>query len=408
MPDVDLRALVEGASERIISFAQALVQAPSRTGSEGEVAELVLRELEALGCDEVLLDGAGNVIGKIAGGPGKVTLLHAHLDVVDPGDATRWRHGPYSGAIEDGYLWGRGSSDDKGCVAAQVYAMGLMREAGLEPPGDVYITAVVGEELGGLGTRYLSRHFNPDVAVIGEPSHNTLRRGHRGRFEFIVALHGRSAHASVPDQGRNPHYAMARFLLALREAPRARDAEFGDTTVVPTLMYVDQTSSNVIPSIVTAHLDWRNAPGETRAEAEAIIDACLREALEPGIEAHVHVRSHEVTTYTGYTEMVEHAMTPFRIAADDPLFLGAQRALQAALGRAVPGEVWQFATDGGPLYACGVPCIGYGPGEETMAHVLNERLSIDQLLEATAGYMALALTLGNPAHHTEDHGMGNA
>jgi acetylornithine deacetylase/succinyl-diaminopimelate desuccinylase family protein len=401
MPNSELCALVHNARARIVDFAQRLLRAPSLTGQEGQAAELVLQEIERLGYDEAITDSAGNVIARLKGGPGRTALLHAHLDVVDPGDASRWRFAPFSGTVHDGYLWGRGASDDKGCVAAQVYALGLMREAGLTPPGDVYLTAVVGEEVGGIGTRYLSRNFRPDVAVIGEPSHNTLRRGHRGRFEFIVAFRGRSAHASVPHEGRNPHYALARFLLALRDAPKAEDADFGGTTVAPTLIRSDQTSSNVIPAELRLHLDWRNAPRETPAQAQALLERLLAETAEPDIETQVEIRSQRVTSYTGYEEVVQHAATPFVMASHDPLLLAAQRALEEALQRPVPVEVWPFFTDGGFLYAQGIPCLGFGPGEETMAHVLDERLSIEQLLEATAGYMALAMTLGAVAQHRE-------
>lgn len=398
MPDPDFRALANSARERIVDFAQRLLRVPSFTGQEGEAAKLVLEEIERLGYDEAISDSAGNVIGRLKGGSGGRVLLHAHLDVVDPGDISRWRFGPFAGKVHEGYLWGRGASDDKGCVAAQVYALGLLREAGLAPPGDVYLAAVVGEEVGGLGTRYLSRHFRPEVAVIGEPSRNILRRGHRGRFEFIVTFRGRSAHASVPHEGRNPHYALARFLLALRQAPLAKDEVFGGTTVSPTLIRSDQTSSNVIPAELQVHLDWRNAPHETPAQAQALLERLLSEHAEPGIEAQVAVRSQTVTSYTGYQEVVQHAVTPFVIASDDPLLLAAQGALEATLQRPMPVEVWPFFTDGGFLYAQGVPCLGFGPGEETMAHVLDERLSIEQLVEATAGYMALAMALGKVAH----------
>lgn len=382
------------AQERVVAFCARLVRAPSMTGDEAVAAALVRDEMQALGLDEVTTDEAGNVIGLLRGGAGRSLMLHAHMDIVDPGDPARWTYPPYAGQLADGHIWGRGAVDDKGCVAAQIHALGLLREMGLRPPGDLYVAAVVGEEIGGLGTRHLTKHLRPDLAIIGEPSNNTLRRGHRGRFEFVITLHGRSAHASTPDQGRNPHYAMSRFLLALREAPMAQNADFGATTVVPTLAYVDQTSSNVIPAAVTVHLDWRNAPGETVAQARALLESVLAETLEPDIEAEIAIATREVHSFTGLRQTVEHAVTPFWIAADDPRLLAAQEALSRALNRPVPVEIWPFYTDGGFLHAAGVPCIGFGPGDPAMAHVVDERLPVAQLIEATAGYMALALRLG--------------
>jgi succinyl-diaminopimelate desuccinylase len=395
-PWARLMPLVQAAGDRIVDFLQRLVRVPSLTGDEAAVAALVEAELHTLGIGDTAVDASGNVLGHLAGASRHQTMLHAHLDVVDPSDPGLWTYAPFAGQLAEGHIWGRGSADDKGSVAAQVYALGLLHQAGLIPPGDVLLAAVVGEEIGGLGSRFLSRGRLPDIAIIGEPSSNTLRRGHRGRFEFIVTFHGRSAHASAPHLGCNPNHALARFITALDEAPMAQDSDFGDTTAVPTLLHVDQTSSNVIPAAASVHLDWRNAPGESLQAARDLLDGLIARCLEPGITAEVRLASRKVESYTGMSQTVEHAGTPFWIAADDPRVLQAQRALQRTLGRAVPVDVWTFFTDGGFLYAAGAPCIGFGPGDPAMAHVKDERISVQQLLEATAGYMALALAMGAP------------
>lgn len=394
----DLEKAVQASSERVVGFLQRLVQVPSRTGNEEQVAAIVARELRTLGIEDLRVDGAGNILGRLPGGQGRRVMLHAHLDIVDPGDSHRWTYPPFSGEFADGCVWGRGSVDDKGCVAAQVYALGLLQELGLHPAGDVIVAAVVGEEIGGLGTRHLVAEERPDLAIIGEPSNNTLRRGHRGRFEFVVTFRGRSAHASTPLLGLNPSYSLSRFLLALQQAPMARDSVFGDSTAVPTLLYVDQTSSNVIPAAASVHLDWRNAPQESLAQARAMVERVAQESLDPGINAEVSVATRLVSSYTGLSETIEHAVTPFWIEADDPRLLAAQSSLSEALQRSVPIGVWPFFTDGGFLHAAGVPCIGFGPGDPAMAHVLDERMPVSQLLEATAGYMALALRLGDPQY----------
>ena len=395
MAETDLHAIVDSARDRITSFCQRLVRAQSFTGEEKPVADLVLAEMRSLGYASVERDQAGNILGRVPGGRGQSVMLHAHMDVVDPGDASRWRHPPFSAEIDEGCIWGRGASDDKGCLAAQVYAAGLIREAGLSPAGDVYVAAAVCEETVGLGTKFMMEHFRPDLAVIGEPSGNTLRRGHRGRFEFIVTMYGRSAHASAPELGLNPHYSMARFLLALRQAPLIEEPVFGGTSVSPTLYYTDQTGSNVIPSEATVHLDWRNAPGETVEQAQALVERLVNESLDPGIEATVRIRDRDVRTYTGMEETVHLAMGSFYREADDPIVLRAHRILEGALDRPVDVSVWGFCTDGGSVSAAGVPCVGFGPGNEAMAHVLDERIEIEELIEATAAYIALALQLGD-------------
>lgn len=394
MPDAVLGSLVENARARIVDFGQRILRMASLSGQEEPVAELVLAEMRSLGYAEARVDEAGNVVGCVAGGSGRSLLLHGHMDVVDPGDPSRWRHAPFSGDVDEGFLWGRGASDAKGPLTAALYALGLLSEAGLRPAGAVLLCAAVGEESGGEGAFHLVRWLKPDLAVICEPSSNTLRRGHRGRFEFIVTFRGRSVHASAPERGLNPHYSMSRFLLALRCAPLFREATFGGSSVAPTLAYVDQNSTNVIPSEVSVHLDWRNAPGESVEEAHELLAGLLGEAVEPGIQASIRVRSRTARTYTGLEQTLRFAAPSFCLAEDDPNLLLAQSILEEALERPVAVGVWTFCTDGGQLHASGIPCLGFGPGKEEMAHVVDEHLDIKQLLEATIGYMGLALRMG--------------
>ena len=176
-----------------------------------------------------------------------------------------------------------------------------------------------------------------------------------------------------------------------------REPVFGGTTCAPTLSYVDQTSSNVIPSQATVHIDWRNAPGETAADATALLTRLLARTVEPGVRPEVTLRSHTVRTYTGYECTLQHDMGSFLVDLDDPQLHAAQAALAEGMGRPVEVGVWGFCTDGGALYAAGIPCLGFGPGDEFMAHVRDERLSVEQLIEATAGYMALAYRMGAQA-----------
>jgi succinyl-diaminopimelate desuccinylase len=395
IPTADLLTLAEAARDRILALARDLVQTPSLTGDEAGVAALVEGAMRGLRYDDVRVDEAGNVLGRLAGAGGRSVLLHAHMDIVDPGDPSQWRYPPYAGEVAEGYLWGRGASDTKASLATQIMAVGLLREAGITPPGDVHMAAVVGEEVGGFGTRHMLRGWRPDVAVIGEPSGNTLRRGHRGRFEFLVTFHGRSAHASAPDRGLNPHYSMARFVLALRQTPMAHDAVFGDTTAVPTLAYVNQANSNVIPAALTIHLDWRNAPSETVEDARALLERVAGECAEAGVRPEVRLRTRTARAYTGLEQTFTFSLPACQIAEDAPEWRIARRAVEAALGHPVEVGLWQFATDGGHLNAVGVPCVGFGPGQEEMAHVVDERVSIEQMVEATAAYMALALALGS-------------
>lgn len=398
----NMRAIAQQYLAPTVEFAQHLISVPSMPGHEGEVAQVVRKEMEELAYDEVWTDRVGNVIGKINGGDGPTVMLNGHIDHVDAGPPENWPYPPFEAQIVDGELWGRGSVDMKGPVACMVYAASFIKQLGITPPGDIYVTAAVLEEVGGVGTKHLAQHLQAQAAICGEPSNNTLRRGHRGRVELIVEFRGQSAHASVPHLGVNPHYAAAAFLQALAQIPLAHDDTLGSSTVVPTLYHTDQFSPNVIPSLVQLTLDWRNVPAETPDIIVNKIQKLIETAVTPAANAgEVDVRaaiSHsEFTTYTGVVEDFQAVFPSFLLAVDDPLVQAAHAALVEAFGRDDGVNVWRFATDGGHLVEAGIPTVGFGPGDDQLAHTRLERIRLAQMEEALVGYMALALALGRAA-----------
>jgi putative selenium metabolism hydrolase len=375
-----------------IAFAQQLVQMPSLSGQEQDIAAVIIREMENLGYDGVWTDGVGNVIGKIEGGDGPTVLLNGHMDHVDPGPAEGWPYPPFSGEIVDNELWGRGSVDMKGPVACMIYAVGLFKSLELTPPGDILMTVPVMEEVGGLGTQYLATQLEADAAICGEPSHNTLRRGHRGRVELEVTFKGRSAHASVPHLGVNPHYQAAAVLSRLPELEMTEQEAVGISTVTPTLYTTDQISPNVIPGEVKLTLDWRNVPAEL---PEAIVSKVqgLLDSLPGDNQAVADVSTTRLTTYTGIEEDFPAVFPSFLLAENDPVVQTAHTTLVDVLGRDDGVDIWRFATDGGHLMAAGIPTIGFGPGDETLAHTNQERINLAQMEEAVVAYTALILAL---------------
>ncbi len=384
--------LREKAAERIddaVAFAAQLVQTPSMPGEEGAVAALVRAEMERLAYDDVRVDDAGNVIGMLRGhGSGRSVLLNAHMDHVSPGDRAYWDADPFSGHLADGYLWGRATTDIKGSLACQVHLAPLLRAAGLAPAGDVYVTAVVMEEIGGLGTQHLVTHLRADSAVVGEPSVCVLKRGHRGRTGLEVKITGRAGHASAPDQAVNPHTVAASFLVALRDLPMAVHPDFGPATLVPTIYRSDNDSVNVIPESVRIHLDWRTVPGEDAETMVRALQGVLDAALVPGSRGTVSVDEEDMTSYRGLHLALPAIFRPYALPPDH----WAVRTAEQALGGASAG-FWRFATDGGHLYGAGIPPIGYGPGLEADCHIANERISVAQMQEALAGNALLALAL---------------
>lgn len=389
----------------LVDFAQQLVRVPSLSGQENDIAQVITREMYNLAYDEVWIDQAGNIIGKINGGNGPVIMLNGHMDHVDAGPIADWPYPPFDGTIVGDELWGRASVDMKGPLACMIYAVSLFKPLGLTPPGDILMTVAVMEEIGGLGTQYLASQLGAHAAICGEPSRNILRRGHRGRVGLLATFKGRSAHAGTPHLAVNPHYGAAAFLSQLPTLVMAQDEALGAATVAPTLYATDQISSNVIPSEIYLTLDYRNVPGESEAEIVArvqnLLNACLLEEGLQEIQARVEVITTELTTYTGMVKLFPAVFPSFLLAENDPVIQAAQTTLKKVLGRDDGVEVWRFATDGGHLMAAGIPTIGFGPGDERLAHTNQERLSLAQMGEAVVAYAELIPALAEVVMNRE-------
>ncbi|MDX1414330.1 MAG: M20/M25/M40 family metallo-hydrolase, partial [Candidatus Promineifilaceae bacterium] len=188
-----------------VDFARRLIQTPSMSHEEEQIANLVADEMHRLQFSEVEIDGIGNVSGRIYGQDPQLSalVLNAHLDHVDPGELALWPAPPFAAEIVGSRILGRGACDIKGPLAVQIYSMAAMLRAGLRPRRDVVFSGVVQEEIGGAGAEYWVRHLNYPVAlvVLGEPSNNQISLGHRGITQMSVTFYGRSVHASVPEQG---------------------------------------------------------------------------------------------------------------------------------------------------------------------------------------------------------------
>lgn len=386
----DLTRIVDTFQNDLIQFARKLIQTPSLPGQEQAIADVVQAEMETLGYDEVLRDEIGNVVGRIGSADGNAALmLNSHMDHADIGDTAGWLHPPFAATVADGYIWGRGAADGKGALAVQVYAAAFARKAGLRMPRDVYATATVLEERNGWGTAYLVQHIKSDCAILGQPSRNELRTGHRGRMELVVIFRGRSVHASVPTRGANPHYALGRFLGKLRELRMMSDSVFGYSTVAPTLIATDQTSPNITPGEVRLTLDYRNIPSETPAQVVAKLQRVLDEVADSGVSGRVEIQQARLTTYRGREEVHPLLHPGYHLPESAPLVSSARGILTAALEREIEVSTWAFATDGGHLMAAGIPTIGFGPGAESFVHTNHDRVAIAQLNESAVGYLAL-------------------
>ena len=318
-----------------VGFLQRLIQTPGLPGDEGATAELLAAEMRALGYDQVSVDRMGNVIGLVRGrGAAPVVMFNTHLDHVDVGDESGWSHPPFGGEIADDKVWGRGAVDIKGPMAAQVHGVARLLE-GEPPPGDIYVTGVVQEEIGGVGARYMAETLWVPLVVIGEPSMNTLRRGHRGRTEMVLHVTGKSVHASVPQNGINPLATLARFILALESLEFPVDDTLGPSSVGLTLLRTDQSSANVIPGEIWQTLDWRNVPAEDGEETRSMLQKIAEEAATNGAEVEVTIPIYPQKTYTGERMDIPGNNPAYALAADHPAVRASEEVVARVTGRVV-------------------------------------------------------------------------
>ena len=369
-----------------VDFTQRLIQTPSMTWEEAEIAALIMNEMRDLGFDDVWIDDIGNVNGRIHGRDRTLpaTVLNSHTDHVDPGDHSLWPVPPFSGEIVDGRILGRGACDIKGPLAVQVYSMAALLRNGERPRRDTVFSGVVAEEVGGDGAAHWIKNLDyaVDLVVLGEPSNNTISLGHRGALGVWIKFLGRSVHASVPQNGENPNYYLATFLQRLTDHAHelSEHPYLGKTTVSPTIIEVDTKSSNVTPAWTRVLLDCRTSSTSPKE-------------LVAFYQKLAHDMPHEISTgWAGVPLDPEDETTIFGYDTppDSETARRAQQYIQQGVGHDVPFSSYQFATDGRLFPPYGVKnIIGYSPSEEPLAHTIKESISIEKMAESLRGHVEL-------------------
>jgi putative selenium metabolism hydrolase len=369
--------------DALVSFTRRLVATESPSGQEGAVAALVREEMERLGYS-VEVDALGNVVGTLGDGDGPCVLLDAHMDTVGVTDRAAWSADP-AGELRDGKLYGRGSVDMKGPLAAVVHGA-----ATAAARGRVVVSASIAEEMiEGYATVEIARRVRPDVAVICEPSHRTVVVGQRGRAELIEEVEGRPSHSSMPDLGVNAVEAMADVLVAARGLELPEHPALGPAILVVTdVISRPFPALSVLPDRCTATFDRRTLPGE----AEDDVLGQLREAAEAAVARHgarvaVTIGLDRFDAYTGTPVEAPNFAPAWYTGADAPV---ARAALRAVGGE--PGH-WLFCTNGSGTAALGIPTVGFGPGDETLAHRVDEHIELAELEAGARDYAALVEAL---------------
>ncbi|HWP80454.1 MAG TPA: YgeY family selenium metabolism-linked hydrolase [Candidatus Acidoferrum sp.] len=387
-----VKKATEARKDSFIRFVQELVRIPSFSDHEGDVAKRIEAEMKALGYDEVRIDKTGNVVGRMGSGD-TVILFDSHMDTVEVHDAQNWVSPPFSGDIVEGRLYGRGSVDMKGALAASVYAAAVAKELGLLAGKRVYVSGTVCEEYcdgESLKTVIGDMPKIPDCCVICEPSDNIITLGHKGKAQIRITTHGVSAHGSAPEKGVNAVYEMAEIITrvdALNKRLFTPGAPHG--TIVLSDISCVSASLNAVPSECGIYLDRRLILGETVEDVKKEI-----EALIAGKRASWEVGTLRHTSWTGDPLVYEPIHNSWKIDEGHPLTLAFNRAYEETFGKAPDKyDFWDFGTNAVTPVSMGIPTIGFGPGEYKLAHMLNENVEVEKLEGALAFYANVIDTL---------------
>ncbi|MCF8034931.1 MAG: M20/M25/M40 family metallo-hydrolase [Desulfarculaceae bacterium] len=376
-------------SGQLTAFVQKLIKTPSLSREEAGVADLVEARMRELDYDQVHRDALHNVVGVIRGSGGGASLMfNGHIDHAGVGSMER----PFSGEVIDGApygspgpaIYGRGATDMKAAVACMVEAGGVVKALGLPLRGDVVVTCVAREEMArGEGIKaVLDQGFSADFAVSGEATNLNVYLGHRGKAELAVTTLGKTTHGGNPAGGVNAILKMTKFLRALeQDYPMPGHDFLGDATW--TVLDIEASPgalTPIVPDRCRAVLDRRFLPRESRERIVASFQSVLDglSAQDPEFRAELELMKWFPAMYTPPESPVVGAML---------------RAREQVLGS--PGQMgaWYFGVDGTFINQAGIPCVGFGPGDEHRAHTPQDLVPVDQLAPACQVYAQIIAEL---------------
>ena len=421
----------------MVRFLRDMIAIPSESCEEEGVARRIAQELESLGYDKVEFDKLGNVIGWMGDGD-KIIAIDSHIDTVGIGNIENWEADPYKGYETDEIIYGRGGSDQEGGMAAAAYGVKIMKDMNLIPAG--YKIMVVGsvqeEDCDGMCWQSIVNEYfgGPEDArekiefvISTEPTDGGIYRGHRGRMEIRVDMHGVSCHGSAPERGDNAIHKMAEVIENVRDLnenpaddsveikglvkmldPKYNpehweDARFlGRGTCTTSQIFYTSPSRCAVADSCSISIDRRMTAGETW-------DSCLEEIRQlPSVKKYgddvkVSMYMYDRPSWTGEvyeTECYFPTWINKENAAHVQALVDAHHALYGEERIGPDGAMhlrhrplidkWTFSTNGVAIQGrYGIPCVGFGPGAESQAHAPNEITWKQDLVTCAALYAAV-------------------
>jgi len=396
-----LDAWIDQHFDEQVRFLQELVRVPTDTppgnnaphaertaellrpmGFEAEKHAVPAAEVKAYGLETIT-----NLIVRRHYGEGRTIALNAHGDVVPPGEG--WTHDPYGGEIENGQLFGRASAVSKSDFSTFTFAVRALESLGLPLKGGVELHFTHDEEFGGeLGPGWLLKQglTKPDLMIAAGFSYQVVT-AHNGCLQMEVTVHGKMAHAAIPETGVDALQGAVQILQSLyAQNTLYQHVTSGVEGINHPYLNVGRieggTNTNVVPGKVSFKLDRRMIPEENPVDVEANIRQVIQQAAEQfnrgraqGEQIHVEIKR----------LLLAHAMKP--LAGNAPLVKAIQKHGQEVFGEPIPAMGTPLYTDVRLYVAQGVPGVIYGAGPRTVleshAKRADERLVLEDLRRAT-------------------------
>ena len=374
-----------GLRKDVMAFTQELIDTPSPSMGEKDVADKVAKQMEILGYHHVYRDEVGNVIGVIHGHEQKSTLLlNSHMDTYQTGEQHQMR-------VDGDRIYGTGASDCKGGLASQVFAGALLLRSLLPLQGTLVVTASVAEENGaGIGVRTLMDQtlpemgLRPDYAILGEPTNLGLYYGHDGWMEMDIKVQGadpfqidnaaRRIYRSYQDRIKHTPSQVHEVEIHDPVFPRESEGRVAVLRIAKRMQVADQ-AQHVL----------------TKTQRD------VRLLRQPGssVAVSVGVCREQQISYAGQKTEVQRITNAWATDPFDPLIDRSRQVLAAAGSPSRPGK-WQLdrlgmGTAGATLLnEYNIPTIGYGPGHEDQAHRSDEWVDGEHVVQGVYGTAAIA------------------
>ncbi|MCA1054531.1 peptidase [Rossellomorea aquimaris] len=399
-----IKEKIEEKKKGTVELLQKLVQEDSVRGNEYKAQAVIIEKCRELGmeldiwevkeeevidhplfrCDRKSFKGNPNLVAIRKGsGEGRSLILNGHIDVVPEGDKADWKYDPYSGKVEGGKLYGRGSTDMKGGTSALLLAIEVINDLDIPLKGDIIFQSVIEEESGGTGTlAALARGYKADGAIIPEPTNMKIFPKQQGSMWFRVVVKGKAAHGGTRYEGVNAIDHAYTVISALKDLEVERNKQIDDplykNVPIPLPINIGKIESGKWPSSVPdlAMIEGRVgvAPWETMDKVEREVEQCLT-ALSK-VDGWFENHPVEIEWFGGRWQ-------PSDLELDHPIMDGLKTSFERVMEHPPVIEASPWGTDGGILSkGGGIPVVVFGPGTTEVAHDSNEYIELDRVFQA--------------------------